>query len=448
MPWGLCIWLTAVILWVTQAPFLPRMEPWQPVLSPPTRLAEVVGNLLLMAPLAFLAGRCAAARWRGRRPVVLLGLALLGACVLVEGGQVFIEERLVTPYDLALNLVGGSLGLWLGVETARRGPRGRRWSRRAFLGGLVVVYLGVVGLLAARVPSARGGITLEGWDETYEIRVADEVGGGRAYRGEIREARICAGHPPDPVCVSDGATTAARRELVRVAEATQRLRLEARLRSGSSRQFGPTRIVTFSTSPDLRNATLGQSGDDLVLRLRTPVGGENGTRVHFRLTDAIPAGEPVAVSARYRDGSVELTARTAATRQSAEMRPSRAWMLAWLVAGKIRPGHRMQLFWAGLAGTLVLLLPVGLAAGWWGGRRRTVLPHLVGAGGSALLFTVFSGALSGVAFLGVVGAGAVGAVGAAAGRRDSRVWCGRHKTGGQVGIEAGRMAEDGWKQGS
>jgi len=46
---------------------------------------------------------------------------------------------------------------------------------------------------------------------------------------------------------------------------------------------GPVRIVSNSVSPFRRNFTVGQEGEDLVVRLRTPATGENGARFVTRV---------------------------------------------------------------------------------------------------------------------------------------------------------------------
>jgi hypothetical protein len=57
--------------------------------------------------------------------------------------------------------------------------------------------------------------------------------------------------------------------------------VEAVLRTGQLDQQGPARIVTVSESPDARNFTLGQSGQSLVFRVRSPMAGPNGSRIRL-----------------------------------------------------------------------------------------------------------------------------------------------------------------------
>jgi hypothetical protein len=67
---------------------------------------------------------------------------------------------------------------------------------------------------------------------------------------------------------------------VAAAMRSQRLELTLRVRAFSPDQTGPARIFTLSADPYLRNLTIGQEGENLILRLRTPGTNLNGTRAY------------------------------------------------------------------------------------------------------------------------------------------------------------------------
>ena len=67
---------------------------------------------------------------------------------------------------------------------------------------------------------------------------------------------------------------------VAAAMRSQRLDLTLRVRPFSSDQTGPARIFTLSADPYYRDLTIGQQGENLVLRLRTPETDLNGTRAN------------------------------------------------------------------------------------------------------------------------------------------------------------------------
>lgn len=427
-PWGICLWLTAAIIWLTWSPFVPRGSPWEPVISPPTGFLEVAGNFLLFSPLAFIVGRSTAGGPEGRPSFLAAVPGLFAACVLVEGGQIFVEGRLVSPYDFLLNLTGGIAGLRAGFRAADLNLRFRRLLDRGVILGLAFGYLVILSILAFRTPSARAGLVLEGWQDDYGVRVGDEVGGERAYQGVVERARICGGGSGDSVCVSGGADEPSRRRLTRVAQENQVLWIEATVRSRSSRQSGPTRIVTFSDGPDRRNVTLGQSGNDLILRLRTPMGGTNGTDFAFRLENGIPEGEPVDVKASYRESSVRLTATTSRTERHSSFTLTPTWTQAWLVAGFADSGYEEQPLWTAIVGGLLVLVPPGLAAGILLHDRRLVYTFLAGAGVDVILVGLIAGVVSDALKSGwLVLAIGIGALSGWMGMRDRRVWtsCGR-----------------------
>ncbi len=54
--------------------------------------------------------------------------------------------------------------------------------------------------------------------------------------------------------------------------------MAAAFRSALERQRGPARIVSVSSDSGHRNLTLGQQGDALTIRLRTPSSGYNGEK--------------------------------------------------------------------------------------------------------------------------------------------------------------------------
>lgn len=435
VPWGVCLWLTGAVLWITRIPFLPRTSPWQLTLTPPASLVEVTGNLVLVFPLGFLLGAStqSSVDSRGR---ALLWIVVSVFCVFMEAGQVSVASRLVSPYDFVLNLAGGWIGLSTGGRLGGSDPGWNHRTRRVLLALLVAGYAGVVGWMTVRIPDARQGLQLGGWDPAHRVRMADEVGGQRRYQGSVVDARICAprSDEDEEVCISDGASFTDRRELVRAAQREQAVRLSGRVRSTSSRQSGPTRIITFSQGPGSRNATLGQSGDDLILRLRMPLSGPNGADFQFRLGDAVPVGEFVTVDGSYRDGTVRIEASSGGTvYRSRDFRLSRSWLYTWLVAGRVEPSWPWQPVRAIAAGVILVLFVPGLIGGLAAGRLD--MPLIVAGGsGAAASVSVLMACNWGLALHptpeGLLVAGTAGAAAAVLGNADARVlW--RRDSGGR-----------------
>ncbi len=71
--------------------------------------------------------------------------------------------------------------------------------------------------------------------------------------------------------------------------------------------------MTFSHGPDSRNLTLGQVGDDLLLRVRTPFTGPNGAAVEFLLPHAVEEGVATRVRGAFLRDRVALSAESEAS---------------------------------------------------------------------------------------------------------------------------------------
>lgn len=63
------------------------------------------------------------------------------------------------------------------------------------------------------------------------------------------------------------------------------LTIEVWLSSATANQGGPARIVSYSLNPGERNFTLGQQGNDLIMRLRTTRTNDNGMRPSLKVTN-------------------------------------------------------------------------------------------------------------------------------------------------------------------
>ena len=83
-------------------------------------------------------------------------------------------------------------------------------------------------------------------------------------------------------------STSAPRAICQAVMRSQAFAVEAEIASASSDNRGPARIVSQSASPLQRDFTLGQDGDALVFRVRTPWNGPNGMRAQLTATHAMP----------------------------------------------------------------------------------------------------------------------------------------------------------------
>lgn len=71
-------------------------------------------------------------------------------------------------------------------------------------------------------------------------------------------------------------------------------------------QYGPARIFSVSKGPSLRNLTIGQEGDDLVVRIRTPLNGLNGATSPWLVRNYFSGSSEREVILSYRHSGIEL----------------------------------------------------------------------------------------------------------------------------------------------
>jgi glycopeptide antibiotics resistance protein len=364
--WVLAAWLLSLVLWVTWMPFIGREAASHTIWRISTNPLEVLGNVGLFAPMAMLVAM--ATRGPVRRRLMVAVAAVAVASAAVELVQLRIIRRTPAVEDWVLNTSGGVLGAWLGATVPDR--------VRPLLARVVPAVLltaGVVYVMGASL-DVREKIALSEWRPGFQVVSGNEVGGQREYRGAVTSAVMCAGRGEDPVCVEPGAAPADRRAMVRQATASQRVTVAAEVLSRTDRQTGPARIVTFSRDPLERNLTLGQQERDLVLRFRSALTGVNGARPQIRLTDAVPTGVPVAVSAEYDRGAVVL--RTDDGEDQRRGAVSAGVLQGWFLQ-QPRPLFGTPLWEvdvraarvAAAATALVMLTPLGYLAARAGGSR-------------------------------------------------------------------------------
>ena len=334
-------------------------------LALPRSPLDIVGNVGLLVPLS-----AAAALLARRRGALVTGaaaaLVALAVSLAIEAGQWGIANRVVSPWDVLLNVTGAAAA---GAIVARLRAYGLVPGRALVV--LVCVLWAAAVLHAGHAAfAARHGMRLAGWRADYPILGGDEVGGGRAYVGEVRNPLVCASERRSP-CAGPGASEEDRVALIAAVERSQVAALSARVVSRSSAQDGPARIVTFSGGQDSRNATLAQQGNALVMRVRTPVTGDNGTRLELVLPDAVPLGTPAEVTGELSRGRASLVSVHEGGRREAIF--ALGALDAWIL---FRPVERLEpatLRHARVVGALVLLLPaVALLAL----TRRRVAPDL------------------------------------------------------------------------
>jgi glycopeptide antibiotics resistance protein len=316
--------------------------PWERITLAPLNLRDAPLNVLLFVPFGFglaglLAGRFVVRRFSAvpesaagedraeasnyqPRPAVggqVLLISLLLSAVL-EAIQLFMPSRAPSLADVAANGLGALLGYWLfrawemGFGHALR----RTVTWRNLLLGLGLYVLSAALLTGYLWRSVR----LDNWDTSFPLVVGNEAVGRRQWSGNVGYLTFTAYDDSGPLFSAayafggvapfedatgsgapsldwvEGSTTALPVDAVTLgpgewlatsdplsgfseaASATNAFSIETTVSSADPAQRGPARIVSISANAERRNVTIGQERDALIIRLRTPAGGENGQK--------------------------------------------------------------------------------------------------------------------------------------------------------------------------
>ncbi len=307
--------------------------------------------------------------------------------VVLEAVQLFIEQRHARAGDLLAQVVGLAIGGRLPVRPLPRGAWRALWS---------AVLVGWTALTIAAGVRGQFGHTLGPMDTTFRLVVGDEHTGGRPWLGEVHRLVIATDASPGPL-VSLGpppaegvwqgggrlpvALTRAEHgwtsgeavpELCRAIDEASEITVEIDATPASGSQTGPARLVTISKGLAYRNLTVGQEGDALVVRVRTPRSGPNASMPQFVFPGVFTAGERVPLRIWTDGGSARLWMGDSLVGERFSYTTPRDWL-------GLKPGP------ADAAGVIALFAPLGLAAGALaGGGRSRRIPARVWIAGTAL----------------------------------------------------------------
>ena len=101
------------------------------------------------------------------------------------------------------------------------------------------------------------------------------------------------------MCIRDRATETPFAFFSEVARKGDRFAITVRAATADPAQRGPARIVSISADAERRNVTLGQEKDALIIRLRTPAGGENGQKPELLVPGVFADGRSRLITVRY-----------------------------------------------------------------------------------------------------------------------------------------------------
>jgi VanZ family protein len=314
------------VLYKTLFPFYFKIEKIYPALfllhwgsSSPW---DALLNVLLFVPLGYGLSGCLMQKkpWLGLPSLGVVFLICFGLSYVIDVMQIFQPLRFPSLVDVCSNAAGGVLGAIL-----------FRWREMPLT---LILSVHVASVFMGSIP-LQMQTDLSNWDRDFPLLLGNELSGDRTWEGYVSEVHIAdralskdelvhvfsekflpdsmgdsllasytmqrtgsykdnAGLLPDlvwngkPYDVQQGkgvflgpdrwlkSATPAVHLTQKIMESSQ-FTLIAKVAAAHTEQFGPARIISFSADPVQRNFTLGQEGDDLIFRLRTPSTGSNGT---------------------------------------------------------------------------------------------------------------------------------------------------------------------------
>ncbi|MCB1625198.1 MAG: VanZ family protein, partial [Pseudomonadales bacterium] len=350
-------------------------------------------NLLFFVPIGVAVRGLLGSGRKSGLSLVAAGVLGFALSAVVESLQLELPSRVSSTLDLLSNTAGAMLGAAVFALVDR-------WTREAVASSYqaiertclrLPVWLPAISyLLVALVVAAwlQRQTALAGWDPTLPLVFADEATGDRPWRGELAIVEVAA-KATDlqrvPIAADTALATllpgasifrfanpfdasnsthdtraspkllAADGQAISTAiSASGQLTIRILARASSPQQFGPARIVSISRDGDTRNLTVGQQGSALVIRLRSPLAGNNGLSPEFAIPTVFdsPAWRTILIS---YDGRT-LLALTSKTRQAKAFRLGPGVVAAGLLGIDNVDEHRgyRTLYF------IVALLPVGL----------------------------------------------------------------------------------------
>jgi VanZ family protein len=305
-------------------------------LDRPSFLKDVLANILLFFPFGF--GLAGVSQHRQLRKITALILVLAASAsfsFLMEALQVFLPSRSPTLTDIQANSLGGFLGFLVFqlFSSTILGGSNKYFSLKR----LTIIFISYATISFIISFALLNYNNLSNWDRSFALLLGNEGTGDRPWNGSISELLIAdraiaekeverifsgvlasdaiedsmlafyqlkgkgsyrdrVGNSPELSWHKQPLETQDRTEgiflnsshwletVTPATSITDRLRetcqfsLITKLATAEPIQTGPARIISLSEDGYHRNFTLGQEGNDLVFRLRTPITGKNATQ--------------------------------------------------------------------------------------------------------------------------------------------------------------------------
>ncbi|UKO98030.1 VanZ family protein [Nostoc sp. UHCC 0870] len=331
---------------------------------------DQVNNILLFMPLGFsLARLLQNLKTKSLLQVLFVILASFSLSLTVEVLQIFLPSRMPTPADLLNNSLGGFFGficfyLWNRKSfnmTVERIKTSRVSQSNQQILGFFGGYLFVTLLISLLWQSTTN---LSNWDVNYPLVIGNERTGDKPWEGYIAEIHIAdqalsrnqigqvltntnyfdhigdsllahyqftgkccnqdqTGQLPKLIWQGDSInqdesqgvflsnnhwlkTSAPVTELSKKISQTSEVTISAIVATAHTEQDGPARIISISDNSFQRNLTVGQEGNSLDFRIRTPITGENGSELNLNIPNVFVDSKPHHLVITYARGTIQV----------------------------------------------------------------------------------------------------------------------------------------------
>lgn len=335
----------------------------------PGAIVDYIRNVLLFVPVGFGVSALMKQRGSSFRVtlalVMVTGLLLT---LIVEIAQLFLPDRSSSLADALSNVFGAFLGfllftVWgnpiLSFATKALKKTGGYLDARRL--AIITVAYALLALVIST--SLLRIVSFSNWDESFTLILGNEHTGDRPWEGKITElwiadraldersiARMLSskdrpgidapwlahyslaggaeyadkiGNLPDlvwrgaapedvraPIAAFDSGrwleTEAPATSLIQRLKQSSQITLVSSIATADLEQVGPARIISISSDAFQRDFTLGQEGEDLTIRLRTPATGANGTRPEFAVPGFFKDRNQRQIVITYKDSVLSL----------------------------------------------------------------------------------------------------------------------------------------------
>lgn len=301
---------------------------------------DTVANIILFIPFGIgLTGLINPRPLTNTTKLYRVLAASCGLSCAVEILQIFLPERNPCLVDVLTNTAGGGCGFWLFYQL--QGEFCKQFLRLIFknqrhvtVKRLGAIYVGYFALIVYSSVMLLSIAHLTNWDSTFPMTIGNETTGDRPWQGSVSHVyiadRAISPSEIEKLFTGENPSTALNNSLVAVyqlnsesryrdqtgtlpnliwrgtppqastssaslssshwlttnapvAPMTQKIHdtsqftIITTITTANLTQKGPARIISISGDPNNRNFTLGQQESQLVIRLRTPLSGNNGT---------------------------------------------------------------------------------------------------------------------------------------------------------------------------